>query len=630
MVKQYVGARYVPKFASPVEWAADTSYEALTIVTYNNSSYTSKIPVPATVGNPADNPDYWALTGNYNAQVEQYRRETETVKINYSKCFNTAANMIADTSLTEGMIVKTLGYNKIADNGGAFYKIYNTKEQNSEHYENLSNGKYALLIPNGYITPEMFGAVADGVSDAREGIIEAIEYASLHGLDLNLSEGTYLLDPNQTLDIGIPITSSCTIIGKGRGKTIIKVSGNYPGSMHIFHIMNTNNVTIKDLTIDGGIDEEDPVFPSSKYCHGIRLGNCTDINLLSLEIKNTSGYGIGQQENSSQNVTIDNVIIKNTGRDGIDLKNFNSTNKDFTFNNIYVSNFGIGPNSASDFYTGIDIRCDGANISNIYIENVTGVNSGLRMKATNATQGTGGKNASVSNVQIYGDNSNNTVGEGLAINNTGVKISNVYVKNMAIGVRITDTDNSLSNVIVDGCKKQGFRIDADGNMLTNCAVQNMTDENMIAGIDIRLGSQYFSNFRMKNVTTGFEIYSSATAVKISGIEMVDITTPFKGKSEKIEIDNAYGNVINTQPIEVSVGYGKSVTYNLDFMTVGYKAYKTLFVGHNMFPNICGLYLITNTNVIPIINASGLSVSISSGTLTITHNGTGGTAKGVIY
>ena len=82
MVRHYVGARYVPKFADPVAWASGTSYEAMTIVTYNNSSYTSKMPVPATVGNPADNQDYWALTGNYNAQVEQYRQETETVSNN--------------------------------------------------------------------------------------------------------------------------------------------------------------------------------------------------------------------------------------------------------------------------------------------------------------------------------------------------------------------------------------------------------------------------------------------------------------------------------------------------------------------------------------------------------------------
>ena len=73
----YVGARYVPKFANPLEWAENTAYEAMTVVSYNNNSYTSKIPVPSTIGNPADNSTYWALTGNYNAQVEQYRQETE-------------------------------------------------------------------------------------------------------------------------------------------------------------------------------------------------------------------------------------------------------------------------------------------------------------------------------------------------------------------------------------------------------------------------------------------------------------------------------------------------------------------------------------------------------------------------
>ena len=97
MVKQYVGARYVPKFASPVEWAPSTFYEALTIVTFNNASYTSKVPVPPTVGNPANNPQYWALTGNYNAQVEQYRQETETVSNNLTTEITNRKN--ADTTL---------------------------------------------------------------------------------------------------------------------------------------------------------------------------------------------------------------------------------------------------------------------------------------------------------------------------------------------------------------------------------------------------------------------------------------------------------------------------------------------------------------------------------------------------
>ena len=79
-IRNYVGARYVPKFADPIGWQANTSYEAMVIVTYNNSSYTSKIPVPPTVGNPAENSKYWALTGNYNAQIEEYRQETANVQ----------------------------------------------------------------------------------------------------------------------------------------------------------------------------------------------------------------------------------------------------------------------------------------------------------------------------------------------------------------------------------------------------------------------------------------------------------------------------------------------------------------------------------------------------------------------
>lgn len=70
---QYVGARYVPKFANPIAWDKNRSYEALEIVTYLNTSYTSKIPVPA--GVDIDNSTYWVVTGNYNAQVESYRQE---------------------------------------------------------------------------------------------------------------------------------------------------------------------------------------------------------------------------------------------------------------------------------------------------------------------------------------------------------------------------------------------------------------------------------------------------------------------------------------------------------------------------------------------------------------------------
>ena len=72
---QYIGARYVPIFADPIEWDNHRSYESLTIVTHDGESYTSKCNVGP--GIDITNTRYWAKTGAYNAQVEQYKSEVK-------------------------------------------------------------------------------------------------------------------------------------------------------------------------------------------------------------------------------------------------------------------------------------------------------------------------------------------------------------------------------------------------------------------------------------------------------------------------------------------------------------------------------------------------------------------------
>lgn len=107
-VMQYIGARYVPIFADPVEWQPNKLYEPLTIVTYNNSSYTSKQTVPA--GISPDNGEYWVETGNFNAQIndlstkidgwdEEIASNTQTA--NEAKATADAAQQaVADLDLT--------------------------------------------------------------------------------------------------------------------------------------------------------------------------------------------------------------------------------------------------------------------------------------------------------------------------------------------------------------------------------------------------------------------------------------------------------------------------------------------------------------------------------------------------
>src|SRR5699024_7529412 len=66
-----VGHRYVPKVMG--EWDKTETYEGLSIVTNEGTSYTSKKRVP--VGIDILNEEYWVVTGNYNAQIEEYRKD---------------------------------------------------------------------------------------------------------------------------------------------------------------------------------------------------------------------------------------------------------------------------------------------------------------------------------------------------------------------------------------------------------------------------------------------------------------------------------------------------------------------------------------------------------------------------
>lgn len=139
--RQYVGARYVPKIFNnngSNEWIPNYSYEPLTIVLYGNASYTSMTTVPPSIGNPANNPQYWALTGNYNGQLEQIRQDIlnlkELVKSNFwngkkvvvygdslSAHFNNYWNilsLITDCTITNRAINGTPLIKSINGNGG--------------------------------------------------------------------------------------------------------------------------------------------------------------------------------------------------------------------------------------------------------------------------------------------------------------------------------------------------------------------------------------------------------------------------------------------------------------------------------------------------------------------------------
>ena len=151
MNRQYVGARYVPKFFNnngSNEWVSGIAYEPLTIVTYLNSSYTSVKPVPSNAGSPNTATEYWSCTGNY-------------------------VEIISDVTSRVGTL--------------------------EDEYTTLNNDYTAFkpLAMNYCVSPEMYGGVGDGVADDTEAL-----KACIGSNRVVVLKGTYKTTSVIRVDIG--------------------------------------------------------------------------------------------------------------------------------------------------------------------------------------------------------------------------------------------------------------------------------------------------------------------------------------------------------------------------------------------------------------------------------------------
>ena len=133
--RQYVGARYVPKFADPVEWNSALSYETLTIVTHLGNSFTSKKPVPA--GVDIGNTEYWVNTGNYNEQVAALQKTVASNSAELELIKKSGVNVMEFGAKGDGETDDTLAF------------------QNAINY--CQENKRALFIPQTRASGEHFG-----------------------------------------------------------------------------------------------------------------------------------------------------------------------------------------------------------------------------------------------------------------------------------------------------------------------------------------------------------------------------------------------------------------------------------------------------------------------------------------
>ena len=204
----YVGMRYVPIFDG--EWDRTKTYEPLTIVSYQGNSYTSRTFIPA--GTDINNTEYWALTGNYNAQVEYYRQETAEVREGLED--------ITDCFVTPEMF-------------GAYGDDYH--DDSSYIQEALDTGKAVAFNKNKTYLCYSAINIAKG----------AIIYGCNSTLHFNSEIGLNIVDSGETQDHNmIPITIKDLNIKGNNLNTLIKIQ----------NILRSNFLNINLSNFNIGID----------------------------------------------------------------------------------------------------------------------------------------------------------------------------------------------------------------------------------------------------------------------------------------------------------------------------------------------------------------------------------------
>lgn len=375
-----------------------------------------------------------------------------------------------------------------------------------------------------YISVKDFGAVGDGVTDDTSAIQLAFDSVSNSGGGIVLfPAGTYAVNAVTGIDVPASVVAS----GAGIGQTIIKNTAD--NWRYIFGIRGGNDITIKNMTIDGDWPTRPAITLTGDTKRGEAIifwnGASSSSNFLAenLFIKNTGHYGIGLQNVDINGAILTNLFFENIGGDCIDIKDTYSptaSKKSIIIDGI-VSYDGCGHNASTDSNIGhnnqavIDVggQCT---VSNVHIYNLDSYNNtlgnaGVRFRAP-VTSGrrNGSAGSSGSNIFVHSSknaNQGTAVSDriiGINVNDSYINVDNVYVENCYYGVRLSAAEDgnpeyvSATNLNIKNCSG------SDGNSYglsatsasTNCFFQgNVSDCN--TGIKI-IGSYHDVNLNLIN------------------------------------------------------------------------------------------------------------------------------------
>lgn len=332
-----------------------------------------------------------------------------------------------------------------------------------------------------FTTPQMFGAVADGVTDDTAAINAAIDARPSTGF-VFFPVGVYKVSNSGTQhkDSAVIIPSNTSLIGAGNGTARIKAAEE---GVHILVVVpNSENITISGIDVDGSANEY------TAGTHGLRFQGVQRATVSGCNFWNCPHYCIAFALNGSAvDVDINNCTFNGSGGDSIDFKNSYSLNRGIRITGNTFRRWGL--KTTSTYQCAIDIR-GRATVSGNTISDMIGSACGIRMRESNELQGEGGYLSSIVGNVIESDQAGGGSGTGIILNDNitcgnnvisgmsvgiqaanGNAISGNTIKGVGDGIRVTGTSNVISGNNISECINNPVRISADKNIVTGNRIE---------------------------------------------------------------------------------------------------------------------------------------------------------------
>ena len=362
----YVGHRYVPKIMG--EWDKAETYEGLSIVTNKGTSYTSKKRVP--VGIDILDEEYWVVTGNYNAQIEEYRKDVSELEKEVDKKAD-------QTSLNE---FKTNIDNQISsfknEINGDFTNFSNSINQQIEEFEEKNNTnltEFKENINNNLLT---INTNISNLEESKKQKEESNLYISDYEKEINETDDQFI---NRLLSYLPENKGTLHLDGKTYELTDSIILNEYQtlkGVGRSTHLkMDNDKDIIKIIDVETnkfayGIKIEDLSITGNNENIGINLNESTHITINDVYIYETK---IGIKGNTWL-ANYNRVTIRNYNKMG--SIGFNITGGTSNIlNNVWVKNFELGYDMASIYSNLNSCACDTFRTGAYYTRQATTLNS---------------------------------------------------------------------------------------------------------------------------------------------------------------------------------------------------------------------------------------------------------------